>query len=51
MRDKRGRFKKAENNGILLNINCPSIKKLILYLLIIIVLLPWVAISFKMENF
>ena len=47
MRDKRGRFTKVDGEGIALNLSFPSINKLLLYLLIIIVMLPWLAIVSK----
>ena len=38
-RDKRGRFTEVDKEGIILNLNFPSIKKVLLYLLIVIVFL------------
>ena len=43
-RDDRGRFTKANEDRIKININFPSIKKIILWALIILIFMPWISI-------
>ena len=49
MRDKRGRFKKVDKEGITIHLGCPSLKKLFLYVIILIIFLPWFAICCKWQ--
>lgn len=50
MRDKRGRFKKADD-GIILNFSIPSFTKIIFWILLLALIFPWVAIISKFELF
>ena len=43
-RDDRGRFTKANEDRIKININFPSIKKIILWALIVLIFMPWISI-------
>ena len=43
-RDDRGRFTKANEDRIKININFPSIKKIILWALIVLIIMPWISI-------
>ena len=43
-RDDRGRFTKANEDWIKININFPSIKKIILWALIVLIFMPWISI-------
>ena len=43
-RDDRGRFTKANEDRIKININFPSIKKIILWALIVLIIMPWQSI-------
>ena len=43
-RDNRGRFTKANEDRIKININFPSIKKIILWALIVLIFMPWISI-------
>lgn len=47
MRDKKGRFQKHENGGIYIDLSLLTIKKVINWFLLIIILLPWIAIVSK----
>lgn len=47
MRDKNGRFAKAENEGIYIDLSLITIKRVIGWVLILIVLLPWLTIISK----
>ena len=43
-RDDRGRFTKANEDRIKRNINFPSIKKIILFAVMVLILMPWISI-------
>ena len=47
MRDKNGRFKKKENEGIYIDLRFITIKRVIGWTLIFTILLPWLAIISK----
>ena len=47
MRDKNGRFLKAENDGILIDLRFITIQRIIKWTIIIGVLLPWITIISK----
>lgn len=49
MRDNNGRFKKVDKGEIIFRFGCPSIKKILLYALLLIILLPWITIFLKWE--
>ena len=44
-RDKNGRFSKEQNDGYKILLEIPSIKKMIYWLLFLIILLPWLVIG------
>ena len=46
-RDKNGRFMKNESDGF--NFSLPSLKQLIYWLLILVILSPWIVIGIKLN--
>ena len=48
-RDSKGRFSKKGDDGFKIAFNIPSIKRIILWLFIVAVLLPWLSILAKFE--
>ena len=46
-RDNKGRFKKDDKEGYNININIPSIKILIYWILFIAIIFPWIVIGAK----
>ena len=48
-RDDRGRFTKANEDRIKININFPSIKKIIFWALILLIFMPWISIIRKSD--
>ena len=48
-RDDRGRFTKANEDWIKININFPSIKKIIFWALILLIFMPWISIIRKSD--
>ena len=52
MRDKKGRFKKQdEEDEITLKITLPSLKKIFYFVLLVAILLPWIIIGNKFNIF
>lgn len=50
MRDSKGRFKKSDD-GITMNLNLPSLTKIIFLALALILIFPWIVITSKLELF
>ena len=50
MRDSKGRFKKSDD-GITMNLNLPSLIKIIFLALTLILIVPWIVITSKLELF
>ena len=48
--DSKGRFSKKGDDGFKIAFNIPPIKRIILWLFIIAVLLPWLSILAKFED-
>ena len=48
-RDSKGRFSKKGDDGFKIAFNIPPIKRIILWLFIVAVLLPWLSILAKSE--
>jgi len=48
-RDKSGKFIKNEMEGYTLIISFPPLKKIICWIFILIILLPWLCIAFKYD--
>ena len=48
-RDNRGRYTKIDNEGYNINFYVPSFKTLIFWILLIIILFPWIVIGPKLE--
>ena len=51
MRDKKGRFKKQDDDGITFKITLPSLKRLLYFALLISILLPWIIIGNRFNIF
>lgn len=51
MRDKNGRFKKKEEEGLNFSFHLPSIKTMICWLLLFVLLLPWIEILSNLKIF
>ena len=48
-RDSKGRFSKKGDDGFKIAFNIPPIKRIILWLFIVAILLPWLSILAKFE--
>ena len=48
-RDNKGRFSKSSDDGLKITLGVPSVKKIILYLLLAIILMPWISILSKLN--
>ena len=51
MRDKKGRFKKQDDDEITFKITLPSLKRLLYFALLIAILLPWIIIGNRFNIF
>ena len=47
MRDRKGRFKKLDDDEITFKITLPSLKRLLYFVLLIAILFPWIIIGNK----
>ena len=50
MRDSKGRFKKSDD-GITMNLNLPSLTKMFVLALALLLIFPWIVIISKLELF
>ena len=50
MRDSKGRFKKSDD-AITMNLNLPSLTKMVFLALALILIFPWIVITSKLELF
>ena len=51
MRDRKGRFKKLDDDEITFKITLPSLKRLLYFVLLIAILFPWIIIGNKFNIF
>ena len=51
MRDRKGRFKKHDDDEITFKITLPSLKRLLYFALLIAILLPWIIIGNRFNIF
>ena len=51
MRDRKGRFKKLDDDEITFKITLPSLKRLLYFVLLIAILLPWIIIGNRFNIF
>ena len=51
MRDRKGRFKKQDDDEITFKITLPSLKRLLYFVLLIAILFPWIIIGNKFNIF
>ena len=48
-RDRTGKFIKTEEEGYKFTITFPPLKKIICWIIIVVIILPWVSIAFKFD--
>ena len=51
MRDKNGRFIKKEEEGLKVNFSLPSMKTMICWIILFVIMLPWMEIVSKLKIF
>ena len=51
MRDKNGRFAKKEEEGLKVDFSLPSMKKMFCWIILFVIMLPWMEIISKLKIF
>lgn len=49
MRDNKGRFAKSSEGGMKITMNVPTLAKIIYWLLLLIIFMPWISIFCRLE--